>query len=205
MSWYDPLGPNQSVPATLQWLSEHPERGRWQSAALLQRAMARWPKWPLQLVLVTVDSDLRAHLVDFLVRPPFGWREEDRDLPQPLTPERVVHEGLSPHQAVSLLNQTLGSMRVVHNQPFGQRAENRLGEGAGMTPTWSSVVLGWNGSCIRIELGEHAYAQFDAVLRNSGSLLNQAEAWANGFVTALSACRLFKAAVKQQELRSGFP
>lgn len=192
-----------NIAPILKNLSRHPERGRWKAAALARKTSRRWPLWPLELGVAAIDSRLEAHVVQFIVQPPHGWAEKsDSELPSHLSVEQVFSEGLTAAQTVILLNEILGHMPVVNNAAFGERIEYRLEKAAGIRPNWACPTIGWNGSSVRVNVGRHAFVEFDARLPFDGDLEDQLWTWAGGHVTAQHALRLFNAAMMHPELLS---
>lgn len=193
----------ENIPQFLKDLGRHPECGHWKAAAIVRKTSWRWPLWPLELGLATIDSRLEAHVVQFIVQPPHGWAEKGEIEPPPhLSLERVFREGLTAPQAVVLLNEILGDMRVVNNAAFGDSIENRLEKAGGIRPTWACPFWDWNGSSVRVNIGKHAFVEFDARLPSDGDLKDRLWTWAGGYVTAQHALRLFGAAVTHPELLS---
>ncbi len=187
----------------LKSLGRHPERGHWKAAALIRKTSWRWPLWPLELGFAVVDSRLEVHVAQFIVQPPHGWDEKgDVELPLHLSVERVFEEGLTATQAVVLLNEVLGDMRVVNSAAFGDSIEYRLHKAAGIRPTWACPIWGWNSSSVRVNIGEHASVKFDSRLPSDGDLKDRLWTWAEGHVTAQHALHLFTAAVAHPELLS---
>lgn len=157
--------------------------------------------WPLEWGLAVVDSDLQAHVVEFIAQPPHGWTEKsDIQIPSHLPVERVFGEGLTATQAVVLLNEILGTMRVVNNAPFGDSIGYRLGEAAGVRPTWVCPFWGWDSKTVRVNIGNCASVEFDARLPSDGDLKDRLWTWAEGYVTVQHAFHLFTAAVAHPEL-----
>jgi hypothetical protein len=193
----------ENIPQILKDLSRHPERGQWKAAAIVRKPSWRWPLWPLELGLAALDSRLQAHVVRFIVQPPHGWTEKsDVDLPAYMTVGRVFREGLTAAQAVVLLNEILGDMRLVNNVAFGDSIESRLERGAGIRPTWACPFWDRNSSSVRVNIGDHASVEFDARLPSDGDLEDQLWTWAEGYATARYALRLFTAAASHPELLS---
>lgn len=190
---------------TLESLSRHPERGRWQAAALLLKNWWPWPSWPLEQALATIDSDLNVHVAEFVVHPPPGWGSEPHELPRHLPLPQMLDRAIGAAQAITLLNATLGEMRVIGDSRFGSNhAQASFQKVPGIRPTWHfwSGYRGETGA-VRIDLGNDAFAEFGARVPVDGSPAEIAVRWAASFVVTLKALRLFGAAVARAELLSG--
>lgn len=199
---YDPIGPNETVPASLLALTDHPERKRWLAAILLRGTSQRWPGWACQFALATVDAAHGVHQSEFIVRPPFGWEEDVRkDLPEGITSERLLQEGLAPRQAMQILNEIFGPMDVHHNGGIGCYGSQRQFEtGAGITASWTlSSILEILGDDLRITLNENSYVSFASILPPRGGLSVRAGKWAKGFVMADLAHRLLRRSLEEYD------
>lgn len=195
---YDPVGPNKVVPSLLTALAEHPERTRWLAAILLRRTTRRWRDWSCEFALATVDSALQVYQCDFLVRPPVGWEEDERrELPPGLSAERLLNEGLSPGQAMTILNDIFGQMSVHTNG--GMASHSQLDDfqiGAAVRASWSYAGI-WNGIAdhLRILLTENCHVDFVAPKPLACDLSESARSWADGYVIAEIAHRLMTRAL----------
>lgn len=181
------------VPPSLMRLIEHNERTRWLAAILLRTPSRRWPNWSCQFAVATVDSALGVHESDFLVRPPAGWEENGRvDLPQGITPERLIKEALSPSQAMIALNEIFGEMEVHGSgttRPYGMH--RHFEDGAGISASWT-LASSWSilGDDLEITLDRNSYVRFGSILPQRGDLVSRAREWAHGYVDTQIAHRL---------------
>lgn len=199
MANFNPFATERSLPPSLIRLVEHPERGRWQTAIMLRQVQYRWPGWPLEYVLATVDSDFEIHQCDFLVMPPLGWEQRDEvALPDHLSLERVIAKGLLPSQAMSALNAVFGRMCVFHNGSMGSYSlQERFEEQAGVSATWTrSGLLEMIGDHLTVGIGDHARVEFRASDPGRGQLADRARCWAEGYVVAQRAQKVFVEAMR---------
>lgn len=203
---FDPLGESAPVPAILEQLSTHPERGRWEAAGLFRLTSPRWPRWPLRLALATVDSQLEHCVTEFMVRPAHGWVENEQYAAAPdLSVQRVVETGLSARQAVLLLNDILGTMRVAHNWGCNELSAYQLQQACGVRPTWSWPALLAHDSMRELTLGTEGFVIFGTRLPREGTLLERATGWATSSVATRRAYRILHEALAGTSLRPEAP
>lgn len=198
MKRFDPFASGYGLPDSIQHLAEHPERGKWQTAIMLRKVQTRWPGWPLEYALATVDSAFEIYQADFIVMPPAGWEERDHgELPDHLSTERVITEGLLPSQAMLALNAIFGHMRVFHNGSMGSYgALSSFEQHAGAKATWKAAALfQLIGDHLSVPIGEHVKVEFRAYDPADGTLATRARSWAEGYVVAQRAQQLFLGAM----------
>lgn len=193
MTGFNPFGTGEGLPASLGALVGHPERGRWQAAIMLQKVHSRWPSWPLEHALAVVDSALGIHQADFLMMPPIGWQQKEVELPNHLSTDQVIAEGLLPGVVMSALNTIFGDLRVYTNASMASLGHHSsFAQSAGLKPTWKqSVLFQCIGDCLTVALGEHAHVEFRAFMPTDGDLAERAHGWARAYVRARLARQLF--------------
>jgi hypothetical protein len=189
----------------LENLSQHPECGRWRHALLLVELMGSWPGWPANLALAVIDEMLAVHSATSLVKPPPGSSYHRRGkMPLGLTPRQIADAGVPALRTVELLNAILGDNCPFNDNPglFDPALDYPLERAAGLERTWKlrSLYTWQSQSRIRVPIGLHAHADFDSSVPTSGTLLERARAWAEGYVEAHRTADLFREALTQGRL-----
>lgn len=154
----------------LQGLSEHAERRRWQAAALFLKSWWPWHSWPLAQALATIDSDLNVHVAEFVVHLPPGWGAQPHELPRHLPLPQMLDRAMDAAEAITLLNETLGDMRVIGDSRYGSNhTQASFKKVPGVRPTWH-FCSGFRGEtgAVRFDLGDDAFAEFDAKVSVDG-------------------------------------
>jgi hypothetical protein len=163
---------------------------------MLLKVHYRWPDWPLEHALAVVDSDLGIHQAHFLMMPPIGWQQKEVELPNHLSTDQVIAEGLLPGVVMAALNTIFGDLRVYTNASMASLGHHsNFAQSAGLKPTWKqSVLFQCIGDCLTVVLGEHAHIEFRAFMPIDGELAERAHGWARAYVRAYLARQLFMSA-----------